>query len=290
MKRFSCLFLLDSRGKGGPSNSNLVCRLTNSLYGLKQAFQQWVSKFSSSILAHGFKQSKCDYSLFTKTKGSIFIRLLVYVDDILIASNNPESVKVFTTFLDQQFKLKDLGPAKYFLGLELARSHKGISLCQRKYALDILQDSGFLGSKPVKFPMKQHLKLRKDQGELLTDHSVYRKLIGRLLYLTLTRLDICYSVSSLSQFMSEQRLPHLHAAHRVLQYLKDTIGQGLFFPSATPLQLKGFCDSNWARCLDTRRFVTSFCIFLGESLVSWRSKKQTIVSRSSAKASTEQWL
>ena len=100
MKRFSCLFLLDSRGKGGPSNSNLVCRLTNSLYGLKQAFQQWVSKFSSSILAHGFKQSKCDYSLFTKTEGSIFIGLLVCVDDILIASNNPESVKVFTTFLD----------------------------------------------------------------------------------------------------------------------------------------------------------------------------------------------
>ena len=275
---------LGFKRKGGPSNSNLVCRLTKSLYGLKQAFQQWFSKFSSSILAHGFKQSKCDYSLFTKTEGSIFIGLLVCVDDILIASNNPESVKVFTTFLDQQFKLKDLGPAKYFLGLELARSHKGISLCQRKYALEILQDLGFLGSKPVKFPMKQHLKLSKDQGELLTDPSVYRRLIGRLLYLTLTRPDICYSVSFLSQFMSEPRLSHLHAAHRVLQYLKDTIGQGLFFPSTTPLQLKGFCDSDWARCPDTRRSVTSFCIFLGESLVSWRSKKQTIVSRSSAKA------
>ena len=198
--------------KGGPSNSNLVCRLTKSLYGLKQASRQWFSKFSSIILAYGFKQSKCDYSLFTKTEGSIFIRLLVYVDDILIASNSPKSVKVFIAFLDQQFKLKDLGPTKYFLGLELARSHKGISLCQRKNALDILQDLGFLGSKPVKFPVEQHLKLSKDQGELLTDPSVYRRLIGRLLYLTLTRPDICYSLSSLSQFMSEPRLPHLHAA------------------------------------------------------------------------------
>ena len=87
----------------------------------------------------------------------------MYVDDVLIASNNLDSVKNFTEFLDQKFKLKDLGPAKNFLGLELARSHKGISFCQRKYALDILEDSGFLGSKPIKFPMEQHLKLRKEQ-------------------------------------------------------------------------------------------------------------------------------
>uniref|UniRef100_A0A2N9IXJ6 Integrase catalytic domain-containing protein n=1 Tax=Fagus sylvatica TaxID=28930 RepID=A0A2N9IXJ6_FAGSY len=249
-----------------------------------QASRQWFSKFSSTILAHGFKQSKCDYSLFTKIDGSIFIGLLVYVDDILIASNDPASVTLLTTFLDTHFKLKDLGPAKYFLGLELARSQKGISLCQRKYALDILQDSGFLGSKPVKIPMEQHLKLSRDQGPLLPDPSAYRRLIGRLLYLTLTRPDIAYSISCLSQFMSAPRIPHLQAAHRVLQYLKGSPGQGLFFPSATALTLKGFCDSDWAGCPDTRRSLTGFCIFLGDSLISWRSKKQTVVSRSSAEA------
>jgi hypothetical protein len=179
--------------KSQGSSPNLVCKLTKSLYGLKQASRQWFSKFSSTILAHGFKQSKCDYSLFTKIDGSIFIGLLVYVDDILIASNDPASVTLLTTFLDTHFKLKDLGPAKYFLGLELARSQKGISLCQRKYALDILQDSGFLGSKPVKIPMEQHLKLSRDQGPLLLDPSAYRRLIGRLLYLTLTRPDIAPS-------------------------------------------------------------------------------------------------
>ena len=227
------------KSKGGAS-TNLVCRLTKSSYGLKQAFRQWFSKFASSINTHGFKQSTCDYSLFTKTKGSLFIGLLVYVDDILIASNNPKSVEALTEFLDQKFKLKDLRPNKYFLGLELARSHKRISLCQHKHALDILQDSGFLGSKTVKFPMEQHLKLSKDQGPLLTDPIVYRRLIGRLLYLTLTRLDISNFVSCLSQFMSEPCLPYLHAAHRILQYLKDTPGQGLFFPSNTTLQFKRF--------------------------------------------------
>uniref|UniRef100_A0A2N9IF64 Integrase catalytic domain-containing protein n=1 Tax=Fagus sylvatica TaxID=28930 RepID=A0A2N9IF64_FAGSY len=268
--------------KGG--HPNQVCRLTKSLYGLKQASRQWFSKFSSTLLAHGFIQSKCDYSLFTKTVGDAFLALLVYVDDILIASNDAVSVTNLTAFLDHHFKLKDLGPAKYFLGLELARTAKGISLCQRKYTLDILQDTGFLGSKPVKFPMEQHLKLSKDEGPALPDPTVYRRLIGKLLYLTLTRPDISYSVSRLSQFMDQPRAPHLHAAHRVLQYLKGSPGQGLFFSSHTSLQLKAFCDSDWAGCSDTRRSVTGFCIFLGDSLISWRSKKQSIVSRSSAEA------
>ena len=165
--------------------------------------------------------------------GTVFIALLVYVDYILIASNYADSVTSLTIFLDHQFKLKDLGPAKYFLGLELARSHRGISLCQRKYTLDILQDSGFLGSKPVKFPMEQHLKLSKDEGNPLPDPTVYRRLIGKLLYLTLTRPGISYSVSRLSQFMDHPCASHLHAAHRVLQYLKGSPGQGLFFPSHT---------------------------------------------------------
>ena len=211
------------KSKGGTS-TNLVCRLTKSLYGLKQAFRQWFSKFSSTLIAVGFTQSKCDHSLFIKSEGSILIGVLVYVDDILITSNNAASIKTLTEFLDQNFKLKDLGPAKYFLGLELARSKKGISFCQHKFALDILEDLSFLASKPIKFPMEQYLKLSKDEGTLLTDPSAYRRLIGRLLYLTLTRPNISYSISCLSQFMAEPRLPHLHAAHRVLQYLKNSPG------------------------------------------------------------------
>ena len=189
--------------KGNNQIPQQVCRLTKSLYGSKQASRQWFSKFSSTLLHHSFIQSKCDYSLFTKTIGSTFIALLVYVDDILIASNDPVSVTKLTAFLDDKFKLKDLGHAKYFLRLELARSTKGISLCQRKYTLDILQDAGFLASKPVKFPMEQHLRLSRDDGSLLLDLTVYRRLIGKLLYLTLTRPDISYSVSRLIESVYE---------------------------------------------------------------------------------------
>jgi len=261
-----------------------VCKLQKSCMGFKQASRQWFAKFSSTLISHGFIQSKADYSLFTRSQDSSFIALLVYVDDIVIASNDISGVSALTVFLHSVFSLKDLGPLKYFLGLEVARSDKGIVVSQRKYALDILEDSGVLGAKPVFFPMDPNIKLSRSDGELLSDPSSYRRLVGRLVYLTITRPDLSFFVQMLSQFMDSPRKPHMDGASRVLRYLKSSPGQGIFFPSASDLKLKAFCDSDWAGCPDTRRSVTGFCVFLGDSLVSWKSKKQHTVSRSSAEA------
>ena len=210
-------------------------------------------------------------------KGSILI-LLVYVDDILIASNNVEVVNAFKVFLDDKFKLKDLGILKYFLGLEVARTKKGINLRKRKFILELLSDTSLLASKPANVPMDQSTKFRSSMGEDVLDPSLYRRIIGKLLYLTLTKPDICYSMHKLSQFMSSPKILHLQAAYKVLKYLKKIPRQGLFLSASSELRLKAYCDADWAACPDTRKSVLGFCVFLGNSLISWKCKKQQVVS------------
>lgn len=151
-------------------------------------------------------------------------------------------------FLAQSFSIKDLGTLRYFLGIEVSRSAKGIFLCQRKYVLDILTDSGMTGSRPSNFPIEQHLHLRPNNGTPLSDPAAYRRLVGRLLYLTVTRPDIQYAVNTLSQFMQNLHSAHLDAANRVLRYLKGSVGMGLFLSASSPLSLVGYADSDWAGC------------------------------------------
>ena len=188
------------------------------------------------------------------------------------------------TFLANSFSIKDLGPLRYFLGIEVSRSKQGIFICQRKYTLDVLSDSVQIGSRPSPFSMEQNLKLRPTDGTPLSDPTVYRRLVGRLLYLTVTRPDIQYSVNTLSQFMQNPHSTHLDAAHRVLRYLKGSVGTGLFLSATSSLSLSGYADSDWAGCPTTRRSTTGYFTMLGSSPISWKTKKQSTVSRSSAEA------
>jgi len=263
---------------------NIVCRLHKSLYGLKQASRSWFQEFSSAIQTIGFCQSKADYSLFTQVKGTSLTIILLYVDDMVITGNNEAEIKNLKVFLSSKFRIKDLGPLKYFLGVEVARSKAGITICQRKYTLDILEEAGLLGAKPMKVPMEADLVLTPTGSSSLHEPAKYRRLVGKLIYLTITRPEIAYTVNTLSQFMQDPQRHHLDAAYRLLRYLKGASGQGLMFSSQNDLHLIGYCDADWARCPTTRRSVTGYCIFLGNSLVSWKSKKQVTVSRSSAEA------
>ncbi|XP_035539648.1 uncharacterized mitochondrial protein AtMg00810-like [Juglans regia] len=196
-------------------------------------------------------QSKADYSLFTCITDTTFTALLVYVDDIVVASSSLDSISALKTFLNNQFRIKDLGPSRYFLSIQVARSPTFIHIFQRKYTLDILVDSRQLASKPLKISMDQNHKLSKSTGTPLADPTPYRQLIGCLLCLTITRPDISYSTQVLSQFMDHPSTSHLAAAHKVLRNLKNALVQGLLLSSTSSIQLKGYCDSDWATCPDT---------------------------------------
>ncbi|XP_060959079.1 uncharacterized mitochondrial protein AtMg00810-like [Cannabis sativa] len=266
------------------NDSNLVCKLNKSIYGLKQSSRQWYQKLSDALTLEGFQQSQADYTLFTKGSGPNFIALLVYVDDIIIAGPNKNLLHQLQDSLNHRFKLKALGPLKYFLGFEIARSSEGIFLSQRKYTLQLLTNTGFAGSKPAKTPMDPKTKLDDIAGTTLDDPSAYRQLIGCLLYLTLSRPDITYAVNTLSQFMSSPRTPHMQVVHHLLRDLKRCPGQGLLYSSTSTLHLRGFSDSDWASCPTTRRSTSGFCIFIGDCLIFWKTKKQTTISRSSTEA------
>ncbi|XP_021298493.1 uncharacterized protein LOC110427327 [Herrania umbratica] len=200
-----------------PSGSKLACKLHKSLYGLKLDSRQWNAKLTSSIIHYGFKQS------FTSTQAAVTIK----------------------EYLSSQFKFKDLGIVKYFLGFETARPPQGISLCQRKYTFDLLEEHGFLGAKPVSTPIDYNVKLRKASKEYkLADLTRYRQLVGKLLYLTFIRPNISYAVQTLARFMDKLAHEHYIVAYKVLKYLKVAPGQGILIKAKSNLRILAYCDNN----------------------------------------------
>lgn len=267
-----------------------VCRLIKSLYGLKQASRQWNAKLTDALTNSRYIQSQLDHSLFTKRKGSTLVIILVYVDDLLITGNDYKLIQETKQILHHHFKIKDLGELKYFLGIEFCRSTQGIVMNQRKYALELISDAGLTGARPSLTPLECNVKLTNADfiqdvtDELFVDISRYQRMIGKLLYLTNTRPDIAFSVQCLSQFMQKPKVSRWNAALRVIRYIKAAPGLGLLMSARKRSLLTGFCDADWAACPNTRRSVTGYLLKYGNSLKSWKSKKQNTVSRSSAEA------
>ncbi|XP_076935490.1 uncharacterized protein LOC143602168 [Bidens hawaiensis] len=245
-------------------NDTHVCKLVKSLYGLKQAPRMWNAKLVSALLKMGFVQSACDYSLFVKNDNSVFIVLLVYVDDIVLTGNNVSAIEEIKEMLRSIFLIKDLGLLKYFLGIEVLRSDVGVCLSQRKYCMELLTEYDMSACKPVNTPIEQNYVVMNMCEKEKNCFKKYNRF--------------------LSQFMHSPSNAHLQLALRLLRYLKRAPSLGILFKKGDSRNLTAYADSDWAKCLDTRRSVTGYCIFLGQSLVAWKSKKQLTVSRSSAEA------
>jgi transposase InsO family protein len=262
-----------------------VCRLKKSLYGLKQSPRAWFERFGNVVKKHGFTQSQADHTLFFKHshEGKIAI-LIVYVDDIIMTGDDVNEISDLKRRLEAEFDIKDLGKLKYFLGMEFARSKEGIFLNQRKYILDLLTETGMTGCKAVETPMDPNVKLKAASEDEVVDRERYQRLAGRLIYLSHTRPDIAFAVSVISQFMHAPGPTHFEAIFRILRYLKGTPGKGLMFKNRGHIQVEAYTDADWAGNINDRRSTSGYCTFVGGNLVTWRSKKQNVVARSSAEA------
>ncbi|XP_074363338.1 uncharacterized protein LOC141703800 [Apium graveolens] len=245
---------------------DFVCKLKRSIYGLRQASRQWNIELTKFLIDMGYSQSTQDYSLFVKQQDTSFTTIICYVDDLLLTGNDFDAIQSIKSDLHKAFTIKDLGDLKYFFGVEVSRAASGIRLNQRKYILDLLKDTNMLNCTPAVFPLSK------------------RRLVGKLLYLNLTRPDIFYAVQQLSQFLSAPTQSHLNAAQHVLRYLKGTLNVGLIYKANISLELIAYCDVDWGTCPFSARSLSGYAIFLGSSLISWKIKKQKTVSKSTAEA------
>ena len=203
-------------GHKNENNKSLTCRLHKSIYGLKQSPRAWYAKLSYALVEFGFTKSSADSSMFVKlTKNSTTI-VLVYVDDLIITGNNESEIGAIKQHLKNKFDIKDLGQLTYFLGIELANSTKGLFLSQRKYTLDLLKETGKLGAKPINTPMESNKKLNLEEGEPLENVGQYQRLVGKLIYLTVTRPNIAFAISAVSQFIHAPRTSKLNHGLRML--------------------------------------------------------------------------
>ncbi|PHT55290.1 hypothetical protein CQW23_03776 [Capsicum baccatum] len=267
-----------------PPSPHHVYKLKKSLYGLKQASRQWYARLAGALNFKGISSSLNDYSLFFKKTGNSISIVAVYVDDLLLTSDNAQELSDLKSFLHSKFQIKDLGQIHYFLGMEIMREPIGFIITQSKFTRDLLSEFDCSSLPTVSTPLDPFIKLTDASETPLLDPTIYRRLIGKLNYLTHTRPDLFFTVLTLSQYMQKPSISHFTAALRVLQYLKSNPIQGLFLYSNPNFSLLSFCNADWAACRDSCRSVSGFFISLGSSPICWKSKKQTSIFLSSAEA------
>eukprot|EP00253_Pinus_taeda_P023634 PITA_23634 len=233
------------------TDSSLVCRLKKSLYGLKQAPRAWYAKMDSFLLESGFSRCYSDNTVYTKKVGNSLIILVLYVDDLI---------------------------------LTVLQSKEGISLSQSKYACDILRHFHMEDCKPAPSPFQSGVKLSVSCTSPEVDATLYRQLVGKLLYLTHTRPDLSFAVGLVARFMQNPRESHWKAAKRILRYVRGTVQFGIHYSAKAAPLLVGFTDSDWAGDPDDRKSTAGYVFTLGSGPITWACKKQAAISLSSAEA------
>ncbi|KAJ1700212.1 hypothetical protein LUZ63_008724 [Rhynchospora breviuscula] len=265
-------------------NPDHVFKLHKALYGLKQAPRAWYGRLCTFLLDNSFIRGKMDTTLFTKKRDDHLLLVQIYVDDIIFGSTNATLAQEFSSLMSSEFEMSMMGELNFFLGLQIKQLHDGIFISQTKYAKELIKKFGVEDSKSLDTPMSKSANIDADEKGKPMDITLYRGIIGSLLYLTASRPDIMYAVCLCARYQANPKESHHKAVKRILRYVKGTQNLGLWHGKQTELDLVGYTDADFAGDRMDRKSTSGTCQFLGGSLVSWSSRKQTSVALSTAEA------
>uniref|UniRef100_A0A251T6N3 Putative zinc finger, CCHC-type n=1 Tax=Helianthus annuus TaxID=4232 RepID=A0A251T6N3_HELAN len=278
------VFIDQPQGYIKPGEETKVCHLKRALYGLKQAPRAWYSRIDTYFIHHNFRKCTYEHTLYIKSTKEGKLVICLYVDDLIIASNSMKLISEFKDEMKKEFEMTDMGKLHYFLGMEVSYEDGNIILSQKKYMRNLLEKYRMNQCNTVSTPMEYGIKLSKDDPEEFKDESMYRSLVGSLMYLTNTRPDIMFAVSKVSRFMESPKRSHWEAAKRILKYVKGTLDQGITYSKGGKQKLVGFSDSDYAGNVDDSKSTSGYIFHLGSGPISWQSKKQKVVALSSTEA------
>ncbi|GJR90609.1 retrovirus-related pol polyprotein from transposon TNT 1-94 [Tanacetum coccineum] len=267
-----------------PYNPSHVYKLKKALYGLKQAPCAWYDMLSSFLISQQFSKGAGDPTLFTRHVGNDILLVQIYVDDIIFASTNTTMCNEFANQMTNKFKMSMMGQMSFFLGLQISQSPRGIFINQSKYASEMVKKYDLHSTDSVDTPIIENKKLDEDLQGKQVDATLYRGMIGSLMYLTSSRPDLNHVVCLCARYQAKPTEKHLQAVKRIFRYLNGTINMGLWYSKDTDMSLTAYADADHAGCQDTRRSTSGSAQFLGDKLVSWSSKKQKSTAISSTEA------
>ncbi|GKB31994.1 putative ribonuclease H-like domain-containing protein, partial [Tanacetum coccineum] len=278
------VYVCQPPGFEDPQFPNKVYKVEKALYGLHQAPKAWYKTLSTYLLENGFRRGTIDKTLFIKKDKGDILLVQVYVDDIIFGSTKKFLCVEFGQMMHKRFQMSSIGELTFFLGLQVKQKDDGIFISQDKYVADIFKKFDFVTVKTPSTPIETNKALFKDEEAEDVDVHLYRSMIGSLMYLTASRLDIMFAVCACTRFQVTPKVSHLHAVKRIFRYLKGQPKLGLWYPRDSPFDLEAFFDSDYAGASLDMKSTIRGCQFLGKRLISWQYKKQTIVANSTTEA------
>jgi hypothetical protein len=287
------IYMKQPEGFIEPGKENLVLKLKKSLYGLKQAPREWNNKLHECLHQKGFKRVEADHGVYVMRTQKTLIMLALWVDDLVIIGNNMNSINNLKQDFTKRFKVKDLGPIHFIVGIEVIRNRqkREIFLTQRQYVTNILKKFNMSQAKPLGVPVDKNIKLCKNGSNTSASaepatKAPYREAVGSLIYaMVATRPDLAFAVGLVSRYMHEPKQSHWEAVKRILRYLQSTADYGILYgTSKREYDIMGYSDSDWGNDLDDAKSTSGYCFKIYNGAISWYSRKQQSVAKSSVEA------